>query len=134
MYNDMYNTFSDETFEYSYPFSFKSQNQPYLEMIDKAEEVWDYNYDNIWEEKILKFKLDRDISDDEIVKLTIYNFRYEKVLDKYSSEINNNYICYKLSPEELILLVPNIYFYSLEVYKKTELLQEVDSTHFLYVK
>ena len=134
MYNDMYNTFSDETFEYSYPFSFKSQNQPYLEMIDKAEEVWDYNYDNICEEKILKFKLDKDISDDKIVKLTIYNFRYEKVLDKYSSEINNNYICYKLSPEELTLLVPNIYFYSLEVYKKTELLQEVDSTHFLYVK
>ena len=134
MYNDMYNTFSDETFEYSYPFSFKSQNQPYLEMIDKGEEVWDYNYDNICEEKILKFKLDKDISDDKIVKLTIYNFRYEKVLDKYSSEINNNYICYKLSPEELTLLVPNIYFYSLEVYKKTELLQEVDSTHFLYVK
>ena len=64
MYNDMYNTFSDEIFEYSYPFSFKSQNQPYLEMIDKAEEVWDYNYDNIWEEKILKLKLDKDISDD----------------------------------------------------------------------
>ena len=130
----MYNTFSDETFEYSYPFSFLLQNQPYLEMIDKAEEVWDYNYDNIWEEKILKFKLDKDISDDKIVKLAIYNFRQEKVLDKYSSEINNNYICYKLSPEELTLLVPNIYFYSLEVYRKTELLQEVDSTHFLYVK
>ena len=134
MYNDMYDTFPDKKFEYSYPFSFKSQNQPYLEMIDKAEEVWDYNYDNIWEEKILKFKLDRDISDDEIVKLTIYNFRYEKVLDKYSSEINNNDICYKLSPEELTVLVHNIYFYSLKVYKKTELLQEVDSTHFLYVK
>ena len=133
MYNDMYNTFSDETFEYSYPFSFKLQNQPYLEMIDKAEICW-----NFGDEVLLQIPLEVYLNTGDYLNLKIYNFRYEEILSTNSVIYQDNVLSYTVNKEESEnLFLPNIYFYSIEIHNNSEkigVVKEPSSKNFFYVK
>ena len=95
MYNDMYDTFSDKTFEYSYPFSFQLQNQPYLEMIDKAEICW-----NFGDEVLLQIPLEVYLNTGEYLNLKIYNFRYEEILSTNSVIYQDNVLSYTVNKAE----------------------------------
>ena len=103
MYNDMYDTFSDKTFEYSYPFSFQLQNQPYLEMIDKAEICW-----NFGDEVLLQIPLEVYLNTGDYLNLKIYNFRYEEI---FSDTVDSSaYFRYYVDKDELRnLLIPGNY-------------------------
>ena len=133
MYNDMYDTFSDKTFEYSYPFSFLLQNQPYLEMIDKAEICW-----NFGDEVLLQIPLEVYLNTGEYLNLKIYNFRYEEILSTNSVIYQDNVLSYTVNKEESEnLFLPNIYFYSIEIYNNSEkvgVVKEPSSKNFFYVK
>lgn len=133
MYNDMYNTFSDKTFEYSYPFSFQLQNQPYLEMIDKAEICW-----NFGDEVLLQIPLEVYLNTGDYLNLKIYNFRYEEILSTDNVIYQDNVLSYTVNKEESEnLFLPNIYFYSIEIYNNSEkvgVVKEPISKNFFYVK
>ena len=133
MYNDMYNTFSDKTFEYSYPFSFQLQNQPYLEMIDKAEICW-----NFGDEVLLQIPLEVYLNTGDYLNLKIYNFRYEEILSTDNVIYQDNILSYTVNKEESEnLFLPNIYFYSIEIYNNAEkvgVVEEPISKNFFYVK
>ncbi len=133
MYNDMYDTFSDKTFEYSYPFSFQLQNQPYLEMIDKAEICW-----NFGDEVLLQIPLEVYLNTGEYLNLKIYNFRYEEILNTDNVIYQDNVLSYTVNKEESEnLFLPNIYFYSIEIYNNSEkvgVVKEPISKNFFYVK
>ena len=133
MYNDMYDTFSDKTFEYSYPFSFQLQNQPYLEMINKAEICW-----NFGEEVLLQIPLEVYLNTGEYLNLKIYNFRYEEILSTNSVTYQDNVLSYTVNKKESEnLFLPNIYFYSIEIYNNSEkvgVVKEPSSKNFFYVK
>lgn len=133
MYNDMYDTFSDKTFEYSYPFSFQLQNQPYLEMIDKAEICW-----NFGDEVLLQIPLEVYLNTGEYLNLKIYNFRYEEILSTDNVIYQDNVLSYTVNKEESEnLFLPNIYFYSIEIYdnsEKVSVVKEPSSKNFFYVK
>ena len=133
MYNDMYDTFPDKKFEYSYPFSFKSQNQPYLEMIDKAEICW-----NFGDEVLLQIPLEVYLNTGDYLNLKIYNFRYEEILSTDNVIYQDNILSYTVNKEESEnLFLPNIYFYSIEIYNNSEkvgVVKEPSSKNFFYVK
>lgn len=133
MYNDMYDTFSDKTFEYSYPFSFQLQNQPYLEMIDKAEICW-----NFGDEVLLQIPLEVYLNTGDYLNLKIYNFRYEEILSTDNVIYQDNVLSYTVNKEESEnLFLPNIYFYSIEIYNNSEkvgVVKEPISKNFFYVK
>ena len=133
MYNDMYDTFSDKTFEYSYPFSFQLQNQPYLEMIDKAEICW-----NFGDEVLLQIPLEVYLNTGDYLNLKIYNFRYEEILSTDNVIYQDNILSYTVNKEESEnLFLPNIYFYSIEIYNNSEkvgVVKEPISKNFFYVK
>ena len=133
MYNDMYDTFSDKSFEYSYPFSFQLQNQPYLEMIDKAEICW-----NFGDEVLLQIPLEVYLNTGEYLNLKIYNFRYEEILSTDNVIYQDNVLSYTVTKEESEnLFLPNIYFYSIEIYNNSEkvgVVKEPSSKNFFYVK
>ena len=129
----MYNTFSDKTFEYSYPFSFQLQNQPYLEMIDKAEICW-----NFGDEVLLQIPLEVYLNTGDYLNLKIYNFRYEEILSTDNVIYQDNVLSYTVNKEESEnLFLPNIYFYSIEIYNNSEkvgVVKEPISKNFFYVK
>lgn len=133
MYNDMYETFSDRVFEYSYPFSFELRNQPYLEMIDKAEDSWAYG-----SQVDISINVSIQLEYNQYIKLTFYNFRYEPIFDADIHSCENgvlNYTIQQADSEKIFL--PNIYFYSVELYENEEkisTLKEVNSSNFFYVK
>ena len=133
MYNDMYDTFSDKTFEYSYPFSFQLQNQPYLEMIDKAEICW-----NFGDEVLLQIPLEVYLNTGDYLNLKIYNFRYEEILSTDNVIYQDNVLSYTVNKEESEnLFLPNIYFYSIEIHNNSEkvgVVKEPISKNFFYVK
>ena len=133
MYNDMYDTFSDKTFEYSYPFSFQLQNQPYLEMIDKAEDSWDYG-----SQVDISINVGVQLEDNQHIKLTFYNFRYESIFDVDLYYCENGMINYTIQQEDSEkIFLPNIYFYSVELYESEEkirTIKEANSNNFFYVK
>lgn len=133
MYNDMYDTFSDKTFEYSYPFSFQLQNQPYLEMIDKAEICW-----NFGDEVLLQIPLEVYLNTGDYLNLKIYNFRYEEILSTDNVIYQDNILSYTVNKEESEnLFLPNIYFYSIEIHNNSEkvsVVKEPSSKNFFYVK
>ena len=133
MYNDMYDTFSDKTFEYSYPFSFLLQNQPYLEMIDKAEICW-----NFGDEVLLQIPLEVYLNTGDYLNLKIYNFRYEEILSTDNVIYQDNVLSYTVNKEESEnLFLPNIYFYSIEIHnnsEKVDVVKEPSSKNFFYVK
>ena len=133
MYNDMYDTFSDKTFEYSYPFSFLLQNQPYLEMIDKAEICW-----NFGDEVLLQIPLEVYLNTGDYLNLKIYNFRYEEILSTDNVIYQDNVLSYTVNKEESEnLFLPNIYFYSIEIHNNSEkvgVVKELSSKNFFYVK
>ena len=133
MYNDMYDTFSDKTFEYSYPFSFQLQNQPYLERIDKAEICW-----NFGDEVLLQIPLEVYLNTGDYLNLKIYNFRYEEILSTDNVIYQDNVLSYTVNKEESEnLFLPNIYFYSIEIYNNSEkvgVVKEPSSKNFFYVK
>ena len=133
MYNDMYDTFSDKTFEYSYPFSFQLQNQPYLEMIDKAEICW-----NFGDEVLLQIPLEVYLNTGDYLNLKIYNFRYEEILSTDNVIYQDNVLSYTVNKEESEnLFLPNIYFYSIEIHNNSEkvgVVKELSSKNFFYVK
>ena len=133
MYNDMYDTFSDKTFEYSYPFSFQLQNQPYLEMIDKAEICW-----NFGDEVLLQIPLEVYLNTGDYLNLKIYNFRYEEILSTDNVIYQDNVLSYTVNKEESEnLFLPNIYFYSIEIHNNSEkvsVVKEPSSKNFFYVK
>ena len=121
----MYDTFSDKTFEYSYPFSFQLQNQPYLEMIDKAEICW-----NFGDEILLQIPLEVYLNTGEYLNLKIYNFRYEEILSTDNVIYQDNLLSYVVNKEESEnLFLPNIYFYSIEIYNNSETLEEYLQNH-----
>ena len=129
----MYNTFSDKTFEYSYPFSFQLQNQPYLEMIDRAEICW-----NFGDEVLLQIPLEVYLNTGDYLNLKIYNFRYEEILSTDNVIYQDNILSYTVNKEESEnLFLPNIYFYSIEIYNNAEkvgVVEEPISKNFFYVK
>ena len=133
MYNDMYDTFSDKTFEYSYPFSFQLQNQPYLEMIDKAEDSWDYG-----SQVDISINVGVQLEDNQHIKLTFYNFRYESIFDVDLYYCENGMLNYTIQQEDSEkIFLPNIYFYSVELYESEEkirTIKEANSNNFFYVK
>ena len=133
MYNDMYETFSDRMFEYSYPFSFELRNQPYLEMIDKAEDSWDYG-----SQVDISINVGVQLEDNQHIKLTFYNFRYESIFDVDIYYCENGMLNYTIQQEDSEkIFLPNIYFYSVELYESEEkirTIKEVNSNNFFYVK
>ena len=133
MYNDMYETFSDRMSEYSYPFSFESRNQPYLEMIDKAEDSWDYG-----SQVDISINVGVQLEDNQHIKLTFYNFRYESIFDVDIYYCENGMLNYTIQQEDSEkIFLPNIYFYSVELYESEEkirTIKEANSNNFFYVK
>lgn len=133
MYNDMYETFSDRVFEYSYPFSFELRNQPYLEMIDKAEDSWAYG-----SQVDLSINVDIQLEDNQYIRLIFYNFRYEPIFDVNIHSCENGMLNYTIQQEDSEkIFLPNIYFYSLELYENEEkisTIREANSNNFFYVK
>ena len=133
MYNDMYETFSDRMFEYSYPFSFELRNQPYLEMIDKAEDSWDYG-----SQVDISINVGVQLEDNQHIKLTFYNFRYESIFDVDLYYCENGMLNYTIQQEDSEkIFLPNIYFYSVELYESEEkirTIKEANSNNFFYVK
>ena len=133
MYNDMYETFSDRMFEYSYPFSFELRNQPYLEMIDKAENSWDYG-----SQVNISINVGVQLEDNQHIKLTFYNFRYESIFDVDIYYCENGMLNYTIQQEDSEkIFLPNIYFYSVELYESEEkirTIKEANSNNFFYVK
>ena len=133
MYNDMYETFSDRMFEYSYPFSFELRNQPYLEMIDKAEDSWNYG-----SQVDISINVGVQLEDNQHIKLTFYNFRYESIFDVDLYYCENGMLNYTIQQEDSEkIFLPNIYFYSVELYESEEkirTIKEANSNNFFYVK
>ena len=133
MYNDMYETFSDRMFEYSYPFSFELRNQPYLEMIDEAEDSWDYG-----SQVDISINVGVQLEDNQHIKLTFYNFRYESIFDVDLYYCENGMLNYTIQQEDSEkIFLPNIYFYSVELYENKEkirTIKEPSSKNFFYVK
>ena len=133
MYNDMYETFSDRMFEYSYPFSFELRNQPYLEMVDKAEDSWDYG-----SQVDISINVGVQLEDNQHIKLTFYNFRYESIFDVDIYYCENGMLNYTIQQEDSEkIFLPNIYFYSVELYESEEkirTIKEANSNNFFYVK
>ena len=133
MYNDMYETFSDRMFEYSYPFSFELRNQPYLEMIDEAEDSWDYG-----SQVDISINVGVQLEDNQHIKLTFYNFRYESIFDVDIYYCENGMLNYTIQQEDSEkIFLPNIYFYSVELYESEEkirTIKEANSNNFFYVK
>ena len=133
MYNDMYETFSDRMFEYSYPFSFELRNQPYLEMIDKAEDSWDYG-----SQVDISINVGVQLENNQHIKLTFYNFRYESIFDVDIYSCENGMLNYTIQQEDSEkIFLPNIYFYSVELYESEEkirTIKEANSNNFFYVK
>ena len=133
MYNDMYETFSDRMFEYSYPFSFELRNQPYLEMIDEAEDSWDYG-----SQVDISINVGVQLEDNQYIKLTFYNFRYESIFDVDLYYCENGMLNYTIQQEDSEkIFLPNIYFYSVELYESEEkirTIKEANSNNFFYVK
>lgn len=133
MYNDMYETFSDRMFEYSYPFSFELRNQPYLEMVDKAEDSWDYG-----SQVDISINVGVHLEDNQHIKLTFYNFRYESIFDVDIYYCENGMLNYTIQQEDSEkIFLPNIYFYSVELYESEEkirTIKEANSNNFFYVK
>ena len=133
MYNDMYETFSDRVFEYSYPFSFELRNQPYLEMIDEAEDSWDYG-----SQVDISINVGVQLEDNQHIKLTFYNFRYESIFDVDIYYCENGMLNYTIQQEDSEkIFLPNIYFYSVELYESEEkirTIKEANSNNFFYVK
>ena len=133
MYNDMYETFSDRMFEYSYPFSFELRNQPYLEMIDKAEDSWVYG-----SQVDLSINVDIQLEDNQYIKLIFYNFRYESIFDVDWYYCENGMLNYTIQQEDSEkIFLPNIYFYCVELYESEEkirTIKEANSNNFFYVK
>lgn len=133
MYNDMYETFSDRMFEYSYPFSFELRNQPYLEMVDKAEDSWDYG-----SQVDISINVGVHLEDNQHIKLTFYNFRYESIFDVDIYYCENGMLNYTIQQEDSEkIFLPNIYFYSVELYEgeeKIRTIKEANSNNFFYVK
>ena len=133
MYNDMYETFSDRMFEYSYPFSFELRNQPYLEMIDEAEDSWDYG-----SQVDISINVGVQLEDNQHIKLTFYNFRYESIFDVDLYYCENGMLNYTIQQEDSEkIFLPNIYFYSVELYESEEkirTIKEANSNNFFYVK
>ena len=133
MYNDMYETFSDGMFEYSYPFSFELRNQPYLEMIDEAEDSWDYG-----SQVDISINVGVQLEDNQHIKLTFYNFRYESIFDVDLYYCENGMLNYTIQQEDSEkIFLPNIYFYSVELYESEEkirTIKEANSNNFFYVK
>lgn len=133
MYNDMYETFSDRMFEYSYPFSFELRNQPYLEMVDKAEDSWGYG-----SQVDISINVGVQLEDNQHIKLTFYNFRYESIFDVDLYYCENGMLNYTIQQEDSEkIFLPNIYFYSVELYESEEkirTIKEANSNNFFYVK
>lgn len=132
MFNDMYDTFNDVIFKYSFPFSFKNRNQPYLEMIDRADDTWVSGvlFD-------LELDCDEKLKDDEYLELSFYNFRYEKVVDIKSVIIVDNKARFEINSDVSELLLPDVYYYSLNIKKENEVVKELlqpNEKHFFYVK
>ena len=129
----MYETFSDRVFEYSYPFSFELRNQPYLEMIDKAEDSWAYG-----SQVDLLINVDVKLKENQYIKLTFYNFRYESIFDVDIYYCENGMLNYTIQQEDSEkIFLPNIYFYSVELYESEEkirTIKEANSNNFFYVK
>lgn len=133
MYNDMYETFSDRMFEYSYPFSFELRNQPYLEIVDEAEDSWDYG-----SQVDISINVGVQLEDNQHIKLTFYNFRYESIFDVDIYYCENGMLNYTIQQEDSEkIFLPNIYFYSVELYESEEkirTIKEANSNNFFYVK
>ena len=133
MYNDMYETFSDRMFEYSYPFSFELRNQPYLEMIYEAEDSWDYG-----SQVDISINVGVQLEDNQHIKLTFYNFRYESIFNVDIYYCENGMLNYTIQQEDSEkIFLPNIYFYSVGLYESEEkirTIKEANSNNFFYVK
>ena len=132
MFNDMYDTFNDVIFKYSFPFSFENRNQPYLEMIDRADDTWVSGvlFD-------LELDCDEELKDDEYLELSFYNFRYEKVVDIKSVIIVDNKARFEINSDVSEILLPDVYYYSLNIKKENEVVKELlqpNEKHFFYVK
>lgn len=125
MKNDMYNTYSNTDFEYYYKYSFKERNQSYLEMQTSAIYTWEYD-----EPISLCLDIQSELTTGNPF-LTIYNFRYEKIMSDIVCEIINNQAIVNIV--DTSLLMPGIYYYSIQN-EVGEYLQEPDSDKFLYVR
>ena len=128
----MYNTFNDVVFKYNFPFSFENRNQPYLEMIDRADDTWISGvlFD-------LELDCNEELKCDEYLELSFYNFRYEKVIDIKSVTIVNNKARFEINSYVSEILLPDVYYYSLNIKKENEIVKELlqpNEKHFFYVK
>lgn len=133
MFNDMYDTFDNVSFNYNFPFSFELRNKPYLEMIDKAYDSW--NYSAVTD---ITFEIDDVDVETDYLKLTLYNYRYEEVLSVVSTDIDNNTVTFTLNSENSEILIPNIYLFSVELFDNDDNLKRVvinqSEDNFFYVR
>ena len=102
-------------------------------MIDKAEICW-----NFGDEVLLQIPLEVYLNTGDYLNLKIYNFRYEEILSTDNVIYQDNVLSYTVNKEESEnLFLPNIYFYSIEIYNNSEkvgVVKEPISKNFFYVK
>ena len=116
--NDMYDDFSDQHFDYDYPYSFKERNKDYLKENTEIMAWWYYGDTIDLTFKVIKEdnveQLNSSYFDDKLFILSFYNYRGEVILSSTYGPENvdsDTYtITFSLDPEtSKNIFVPGVY-------------------------
>jgi len=132
MYEDMYKDYSDQEFDYSYPYSFRLENKKYLETYPQINAWWYYG-DTVSLNLTISDNVE-DISSftGKTIIVSLYNFRKEVISSKEFSkediEISDAklIINYQIDYEESTdIFTRGIYYCGIDVVVKDE--EEINS-------
>ena len=88
--DNMYNTYDDENFDFYNQFSFEKRNLPYLQMVNNADDTWEYPISET-DTKVVSIAITGEaLKDGEYLQLSLCNFRLEEVTTVQTTEIEND--------------------------------------------
>ena len=136
--DNMYNTYDDENFDFYNQFSFEKRNLPYLQMVNNAEDTWEYPISET-DTKVVSIAITGEsLKDGEYLQLSLCNFRLEEMIVVQTTEIENDKALFSVDNINLKLLLPDVYYYSVSLYdknnEKIKTIKDVDDECFFYVK
>lgn len=136
--DNMYNTYDGENFDFYNQFSFEKRNLPYLQMVNNADDTWEYPISET-DTKVVSIAITGEaLKDGEYLQLSLCNFRLEEVTTIQTTEIENDEALFSVNNINLKLLLPDVYYYSVSLYdknnEKIKTIKDVDDECFFYVK